>query len=79
MEKIAVLENEVEALMLEAELEARDIPHVLKNYHCSAYDGLFQFSHGWGHVEAPVERKDEILAILKNLRQADSQGRTKKK
>ena len=73
-ENIAVLEYEVEAEHLGAELTNRNIPHVMRSYHDSALDGLFQLSRGWGHVEAPREYKDAIVAILKDLREpgADS-------
>ena len=72
-EKIAAIEHEVEANCLRAELEAHGIPHAMLSYYDSAYDGLFQFSTGWGHVEAPVERRDEILEILKAIRQEAAQ------
>ena len=68
-ENVAVLEYEVEAEHLAAELTSRDIPHVMKCYHDSALDGLFQLSQGWGHIEAPVECKAAILSILKDLRE----------
>jgi hypothetical protein len=66
--KIAVLNNMVEAQVLESMLNEHDIPHVMKSYHDSAYDGLFQAAQGWGHVEAPEEYREEILALLNDLR-----------
>ena len=68
-ERIAVLNNPVEAQLLEAELMDAGIPHVMRSYHDLVYDGLFQFSKGWGHVEAPVEHREEILHILEGIRQ----------
>ncbi len=68
-EKIAVLENEIESLRLGSELGARGIPYALRSYHDTAYDGLFQLSSGWGHVEAPPEYKEEIMGILEIIRQ----------
>ncbi|MBN2579559.1 MAG: hypothetical protein JXB10_11265 [Pirellulales bacterium] len=67
-EKIAALENDVEALCLKEELEERGIPHGIQSKYDLAYDGLFQFTSGWGHVEAPVERREEILGILGDIR-----------
>jgi hypothetical protein len=67
--KIAPIENEIESLRLRSELDGRGIPYAMRSYHDSAYDGLFQFSAGWGRVEAPVEYKDEILQILEVIRQ----------
>ena len=68
IKKIAVLDNIVQAQMLESLLKERNIPHVMKTYHDSAYDGLFQGQKGWGHVEAPEKYKAEILAILEPKR-----------
>ena len=74
MKKIAVLDNMVQAQLLESMLKEHDIPHVMKTYHDSAYDGLFQGPKGWGHVEAPEEHESEILALLDELRDQEGQG-----
>lgn len=69
LEKIAAIKNEIEAMCLKGELESRGIPHLMRSYHDSAYNGLFQFLHGeWGHVEAPAERGNEIRQILDDIR-----------
>ena len=71
-EKIAVLDNEVQAELLDGVLSGQDIPHIMQSYHDSAYDGLFQAQRGWGHVAAPAKFRDEILATIENLkRQAE--------
>lgn len=70
IERIAVLRNEIEARLLEAELAESEIPHLVKSYSDGAFDGLYQFSKGWGHVEAPSQFKDKILEILEAIRQA---------
>lgn len=67
-QKIAVLENEIEASFLEAVLKERAIPCSIRSFHDAAYDGLFQLHKGWGAVYGPVEFKDEILEILKEIR-----------
>ena len=73
-EKIAILNNEIEARLLGAILDERGIPHVLNSYYDTAYDGLFQPARGWGHVEAPRTHKEEVIAILEDLRpSADSE------
>ena len=71
--KVGVLENEVEADLLDVELNSQGILHVMVSYHDAALDGLFQTLRGWGHVEAPDEAKDQILSILKAIRQ-ESEG-----
>ena len=55
------------------ELNNQKIPHVLRSYHDSALDGIYQFSHGWGEVEAPTELKEEVLSILKDIREAEAE------
>lgn len=68
LEVIAVLENEVEAQLLDSMLDEQSIPHVLKCYRDSAYDGIFQSSRGWGHVEALGRHRAEVEAVLGDLR-----------
>lgn len=77
-DKIAAVENEIEAISLREELEERRIPHIVQSYHDSAYDGLFQFFSGWGHVEAPVEHREEILAVLVALRERSAEQHDEK-
>jgi len=69
--KIAVLENDIQAQLLDDVLTQQNIPHMMRSYHDSAYDGLFQHSKGWGHVEAPERHEDEILEIIDNLLQTE--------
>ena len=66
--KVSVLDNEIEAQLLDSILEERDIPHLMVSYHDTAYDGLFQTQKGWGHVSAPAPFKQEILEILDEVR-----------
>lgn len=68
LEKIVVLDHEIEARLLDEELNARQIPHLLRSYHDQAYDGVFQLQRGWGVMLAPAEFRDEILTILRDLR-----------
>jgi hypothetical protein len=72
--KIAVLENEVQARILESFLKEQGIPHMIRSYHDSAYDGLFQVSKGWGCVEAPENFKSKILEILMHLEDGASRA-----
>ena len=66
--KVSVLDNEIEAQLLDSILEERDIPHLMVSYHDTAYDGLFQTQKGWGHVSSPSSFKQEILEILHEMR-----------
>jgi hypothetical protein len=65
--KILVLENEIEARLLDLVLNERNIPHRIRSYYDSAYNGIFQFQKGWGIVLAPESFREEIEAIYKEL------------
>ncbi|KPL03860.1 MAG: hypothetical protein AMJ90_02825 [candidate division Zixibacteria bacterium SM23_73_2] len=65
--KILVLENDVEASLMESILNERKIPHIIKSYRDSAYDGLYQHQKGWGYIEAPENFEEEIKAIYRDL------------
>jgi hypothetical protein len=69
--KITVLENIVEAQLMESILKEKGIPHRIRSFHDTAYDGLFQFQKGWGEVYAPPEQREEILEILSLVRSED--------
>ncbi len=66
--KISVLENELEARLVEQVLNERSIPYAIRSYHDYAYDGIFQFQKGWGCVLAPQEYADEIIEIIEDIR-----------
>ena len=65
--KILVLNNEIEANLIDGLLKERNIPHLIRSYHDSAYDGLWQSHAGWGQLDAPEEFKDEILKIYNEM------------
>ncbi len=72
-EKILLINNEIEAQILTSILEEENIPYLLKSYHDSAYDGIFQIQKGWGCIEAPSDCKNRILEIYQEI----IDGRTK--
>ena len=67
IEKILYLKNEFEARLLDEILNEKGIPHLIRSYHDSAYDGLWQTPSGWGHVEAPSQYREEIIEIYNNM------------
>jgi hypothetical protein len=74
-EKVAVLDNEIEAQLVDGLLSDRDIPHVMRSYHDSAYDGLFQGAGGWGHIEAPLSFHEQVMRVIEEIRrQSRSSG-----
>ncbi len=70
--KAAILENEFEAQLLESILLERNIPHRLRSYHDTAFDGLFQTQKGWGCISGPEEHLEEIKEVISDLRKRDA-------
>ncbi len=68
--KIATVESGIQARILEAALREKNVPHVVRSYEDSAYDGLFQRVKGWGCIEAPERFRAEILECLEDLKTA---------
>ena len=65
--QVVKLRNEVEASIMKAALEGRKIPHAIRSFHDSAYDGLYQMQAGWGAVEADEEYRAAIEEIYRDL------------
>jgi len=65
---IAILDNIIEAQLIESILNEQSIPHLLHSFHDTAYDGLFQVQKGWGKLCAPLSYKKEILELLNDVR-----------
>jgi hypothetical protein len=65
--KILELRSEVEARLLSGLLEQKEIPHMLRSYHDSAYDGMWQTQTSWGCLDADEENREEILKIYNEM------------
>jgi hypothetical protein len=72
---IAILDNIIEAQLIDSILNEYGIPHRIRSFHDTAYDGLFQFQLGWGALWAPVSSRAEILEILHDIRSNDFQSK----
>jgi len=66
--KTAILEDPFEAQIVSGMLIAENIPHLIRSYHDTAYDGLFQAQKGWGEIRAPRQYTEQILEILADYR-----------
>jgi hypothetical protein len=65
--KILEFTSEAEAVLLSGLLEQRGIPHMLRSYHDSAYDGMWQTQTCWGFLDADEENRDEIIRIFNEM------------
>lgn len=66
--KIAMIDSLFEAQLVDSILNEREIPHRVRSFHDTAYDGLFQVQKGWGEIYAPSEHKAEITDIIEDIR-----------
>lgn len=66
MKKILSLSSQIEAIRIKEILDSNEIPHMIRSFHDSAYDGLFQNQYGWGVLEAEVADEERILALVKD-------------
>jgi hypothetical protein len=71
-DNVATLASPVEASLLSSLLQAQGIPHRIVDNSDTAYDGLFQFSKGWGCVLAPLRYKAAVLTALADVHSSDS-------
>jgi hypothetical protein len=65
--RILVFKNEIEATLLDEILNDRNIPHMVRTFHDSAYDGMWQTETCWGFLDADEENKEEILKIYNEM------------
>ena len=73
-QRIAILENLIEAQLLSAALDDQGIGHRIRSYHDTAYDGLFQFQKGWGDIQASETDGPEVLRALADIRLSANPG-----
>ena len=65
--KVLDFNDEFEAKLLDEILTDKNIPHIIRSYHDSVYDGLWQMQSSWGHLEAPEEYREELLLIYSQM------------
>lgn len=66
--RVATLENDFEASLVESILIERHIPYFMRSYYDTAFDGLFQTQKGWGTVNVPRSYEEEVKEIISDLR-----------
>jgi hypothetical protein len=71
--KILTLRTEPEAILLSGLLEQANIQHMLKSFHDSAYDGMWQTQTSWGTLWAYEADREAILNIYNNMSPAETQ------
>ena len=64
--RILNLSSEIQAIRIKEILDDNEIPHMIRSFHDSAYDGLFQHQYGWGILEADETYEERILDLVKD-------------
>ena len=67
MKKILSISSEIEAFRIKEILDSNQVPHVIRSFYDSAYDGIFQNQYGWGVLEADESDEARIRDLLKDL------------
>ncbi|MCK9611780.1 MAG: hypothetical protein PHR81_02095 [Bacteroidales bacterium] len=70
--EILKLSNELEALRIKDILDGVGIKFIIRSFHDSVYDGIFQNQYGWGVLEADEEDETRILELLKGKRDEEN-------
>ena len=70
--RVAVIENQIEAQLIGSILSEQGIPHRIRSFHDTAYDGLFQFQQGWGVLYVQITDQQKALDILDDVRSTDA-------
>ncbi|HNW70439.1 MAG TPA: DUF2007 domain-containing protein [Bacteroidales bacterium] len=65
--KILTLNNQFEAERIKEILDINEIPHMIRSFHDTAYDGVFQAQYGWGALEADEKDEVRILELIKEV------------
>jgi hypothetical protein len=72
--RIMPLGSYAEALRIKDILDGNDIPHIIRTFHDSAYDGLFQNHLGWGVLEADEKDESRIFELLQEAEKGEDQA-----
>ncbi|HLP75259.1 MAG TPA: hypothetical protein VK155_20315 [Bacteroidales bacterium] len=65
VKRILTLSSEPEAQRIRNILDINEIPYMIRTFHDSVYDGLFQNQYGWGVLEADETNEEKIISLIK--------------
>ncbi|MBN1698777.1 MAG: hypothetical protein JW881_14775 [Spirochaetales bacterium] len=66
--RIIDFSNEIEATLFCRILDENNIPYHLHSLNDTAYDGIYQFSHGWGFLESLTEHEERIRVLFEDFK-----------
>ena len=68
MIRLVTLENRFEADLITSALTDEGIPHVVKPFHDTAYDGLFETTKGFGLLLVEEVDRERAQAVVDDVR-----------
>jgi hypothetical protein len=67
---VKVAENSFEADRFRAALEQEGFTVLVRTFHDTAYDGIYEAQKGWGYVEVPRNDQERAEGIVRDLEKA---------
>ncbi len=67
---VKVAESAFEADRFKAGLEQEGFTVLVRTFHDTAYDGIYEAQKGWGYVEVPEEDRERAERVVAELEQA---------
>ena len=67
---VKVAENAFQADRFRAALEQEGFTVLIRTFHDTAYDGIYEAQKGWGYVEVPENDKERAERVVEELERA---------
>ena len=71
--KVKNVENRFEADIIMGVLENEGIPVMVRSFHDTSFDGIFESQKGWGVILVPEEQKEKAVLIIDELKEMDKE------
>ncbi len=73
--KVAELDNEIEAQLVDGVLTDRHVPHIIRSYHLLRSDGSLQGLAAWGQIDAPQSVREDVKRVVDEVRRQAAPSR----
>ncbi len=71
--KVKNVENRFEADIIKGALETDGIPVMVRSFHDTSFDGIFESEKGWGVILVPEDQKENAGQIIQQLKEIDQE------
>jgi hypothetical protein len=69
--KVKIVENQFEADIIKGVLENEGVPVMVRSFHDTSFDGIFESQKGWGVILVPDGKKEKALIVIEQLKDSD--------